>query len=156
VTDARTVEVPGGGAAPASTPAADSNGSEPLTYDGAIARKAELGRQPGFVDRWINGELTARKQVDEINAALHAGAPDPNVILRAALIDPKRTTLKPNHIEDFVNGVPVTQAVHDECVSLKNSLMRDRVFLAKYFDGDVESIRKIETIGLVLAAPIKV
>lgn len=154
MSDARTVEVPGGGAAPASTPAAD-NGGEPLTNDGALARKAEIAKQPGFVDRWINGDLSARKEVDAINAALHAGAPDPNAILRAALIDPKRTTLKPNHIEDFVNGVPVTQAVHDECVALKNSLMRDRAFLARYFEGDVESIRKIEMIGLVLAAPIK-
>jgi hypothetical protein len=45
--------------APAVSPSAPSD--VPLSYDGAIARKAELFKTAGFADRWLNGELAARK-----------------------------------------------------------------------------------------------
>jgi hypothetical protein len=129
--------------------AVEAPAGEPLTYDGAVARKAELMKTPGYADRWLNNEITARREMAEVNAALVKGAPDPGRIARELAVS--KGSLSEFQKKEYVEQIPVTREQHDGA----RRMIQDRDFLRQWGDGDPEAKHKMELLAQVLNRPIE-
>jgi hypothetical protein len=126
----------------------------PLTYDAAVARKAELFSQPNWASRYLNGDAEARREFGEITQALTLGAPDPARTARELGAAGLRGFLKAHHVDEYVNQESVTAEIHEEAVEMRKSLMRDKQFVAQYLDGDRAARQKMSLLAIVLNLPV--
>jgi len=140
---------------PASVEVGAPDAPAPLTYEAAVSRKAELFSKPGWAERYLQGDQTARREFTELTAALALGAPDPGRTAREIGASGLKGFLKAHHIQEYLDQTPVTQDIHDEAVELRKSLMLDRAFVAQYLDGSREARQKLSLLAIVLNAPVK-
>src|SRR5271156_4175076 len=139
---------------PASVEVGAPDAPAPLTYEQAVSRKAELFSKPGWAERYLQGDQTARREFTELTAALALGAPDPGRTAREIGASGLKGFLKAHHIQEYLDQTPVTQDIHDEAVELRKSWMRDKERVAKYLDGDRGTRRELSLMSIVLNAPI--
>jgi hypothetical protein len=141
---------------PQPPPAAEPPTFSFATPQEAAARKSELMKTPGFAQRFFDGDVSARREIDAINHAL-AQVSDPARTAREFEVAGMegRYGITQRHLDDYRNGVPVTPEIRREAEGLKAALFRDRAWVAKYFDGDREAARQVDLLSLVLTAPVK-
>ncbi len=139
---------------PASVEVGAPDAPAPLTYDQAASRKAELFSKPGWAERYLQGDQTARREFTELTAALALGAPDPGRTARELGSAGLRGFLKAHHVDEFVNQDSVTAEVRAEAIELRKSLMRDKQFVAQYLDGDRAARQKLSLLAIVLNLPV--
>ena len=140
---AATLEVP-----------SSTNTSEPLTYEAAVARKAELMAKPGFAQRWVNGELDARREFGELTAALAKGPSDPAKEARAISVA-GNGYLSDYQKSEFVNQEPITREVAEQAKQMHADLIKDPEFFRKWSSYDRDARRRLSLLAQVLSRPVK-
>src|SRR5271157_5997540 len=110
--------------APAAPAAAPSDA--PLTYVEAVAAKKAMLEKVGFADRWLNGEMTARNEMQRITSALAGGPPDSGRLEREMAVS--KSLLSPYQRAEYTNLEPVSQEIHDQGVQMLADLKRDVEF----------------------------
>jgi hypothetical protein len=132
--------------------------TEPLTFETAGTRKAELLRNTDFVTRYLNGEVAARREIDAVNLALSQPPGDAARTTREIEIGSLRAwgDISEAHIEEYASGKGVTQAEKDFAADKYQQCMRDLGWRQRYLEGDRVARREAILMGLIKSAPLKV
>src|SRR5271156_3807689 len=109
---------------PASVEVGAPDAPAPLTYEQAVSRKAELFSKPGWAERYLQGDQTARREFTELTAALAQGVPDPARTARDLGAAGLRGFLPASAIASFTEQQTITQDVHDRAAEMRKSLMK--------------------------------
>jgi hypothetical protein len=126
---------------------------EPLTFEAAVARKAELFSKPGWADRWRNGDVSARREFSELTAALNKGPADPGRTARE--IEVSASIMSAVQRNEYVNQDPISKDIRDQALAMRDGLIRDPEFFARWQRGDFDARKKLSLVSQILSLPVK-
>jgi hypothetical protein len=140
--------------APAAT---DLLPEQPNTPEAATARIAELKKDQGFLERYLDGEVQARVEFTRLHGLATKGSNESG-IHRSMQFDALRKlapTLPEKCFEHVANNLAVAQFERDEALRTRAANMRDPVFVKRYLDGGVQESQLMTQISMILASPVK-
>ena len=123
----------------------------------ATARLAAMKSDKVLVERYLSGEVSARKEFADVHAAMHKAAPDPSAVAREAQVEvlKKFATLPEKMWEQRRVDGEVYPHEREWALQTKAQLLRDRAWVNRYLDGSGPEAAQMVHITLILSSPVK-
>jgi hypothetical protein len=144
---------------PSPAPVIPPLNSDPLpqiSYGEAESRKAELFGNSEWFNRYMAGDITAKREYDQIVAGLTAAPPAPANEREAMLDQLKRSAvIAPDVAQEVLDGRPASSAERESALKLKEHLFSDEGWIANYNKGDLRARQQKAYIDLILSKPVR-
>jgi hypothetical protein len=122
----------------------------------AMAKKSELMADAGWRDRYLSGDPAARSEMSGLNGTI-VGA-NSNTISQpeAHEVEHLRSAgVSEEIVQQFIKRDPIPEGERAIALQWKASHLRDRAWLDKYNNGDIEARRQMATCNMLLTLPVK-
>jgi hypothetical protein len=128
-----------------------------MTFEAAEARKIEMLSDPGFTEKYLQGDVASRREFTRVHEALANGAPvGPDQFARETEIAHlrSRADINDTQVKEYVERWPQSAKIVQEARDLRQRLFADRAWVERYLSGGREEARQVALLGIILTAPL--
>jgi hypothetical protein len=146
------------GMAPPPEPAPSTPITMDMSFDDAMLAKTQRLADPAWRDKYMNGDVGCKAEMDALMHALTPKQPqpsDPTSLEQAIDWLRERADIPESVATQIRDNVPVSAQEYRLAQQMKEKLFRDKSWVAKYLDGDRDAATQIALVNVILSSRVK-